>query len=486
MPAHNPSSDPLAGRSAWPAVVAAAIAPAVASGLVWWAALTVPPTARVAVAVSGGLVVAALVAAIAVAGWQRAAAHRHRARADALAAESADLADRLIPGLVRRLRAGSAPDTALAEVDRPTNPDHERVLRTLAEEVGRGERSRAAAMAACGNAAGRMQALATSMLADLREMEDRHGEDVLGDLLKLDHSTAQAGRLADSIAVLTGSRSGRRWTKPIVMESVLRGAIGRISAYQRVRTHSTSTAAIVGYAAEGVMHALAELIDNACGFSPPSEQVHVYVEEVQAGVVVTVEDGGLVMSDLALRRAELIVSGESLDLTGLSGTRLGLAVVGRLARKHGLTISFRPSSRGGTGVVVMIPRTLVTEPRAGGGRRRSAAPPAAPPALPEPTPVAQPEPEALPEEVLLPRRRRGDTLGSMFPPPRRAVEFSGPRTDAGSRFSAFRNAGRPTRDARPEGHPPEQHGPDAHPAEPEPQPEPRPAAEPGETHHRPS
>ncbi|QTR06504.1 ATP-binding protein, partial [Saccharothrix algeriensis] len=270
-------------------------------------------------------------------------------------------------------------------------------MRTLAEEVGRGERARAAAMAACGNAAGRMQALATTMLADLREMEERHGEEVLGDLLELDHSTAQAGRLADSIAVLTGSRSGRRWTKPIVMESILRGAVGRVSAYQRVRTHSASSAAIVGYAAEGVMHALAELIDNACGFSPPSEQVHVYVEEVQAGVVVTIEDGGLVMGDLALRRAERTVAGGALDLTELSGTRLGLAVVGRLARKHGLTVSFRPSSRGGTGVVVMIPRALVTEPRPSGGRRRSADPSGTPTALPVVGAPEAPAP-AVPEQ----------------------------------------------------------------------------------------
>lgn len=220
---------------------------------------------------------------------------------------------------------------------------------------------RAAAMSACANAAGRVQALSTSMLADLREMEDRHDEKTLGDLLKLDHATAQAGRLADSIAVLTGARSGRRWTKPIVMESILRGSVGRISAYQRVRIHSTSTAAIAGYAAEGVMHALAELMDNATSFSPPSEEVHVYVEEVQTGIVVTVEDGGLAMSPAALERAERAVSAETLDLTTLSGTRLGLAVVGCLARKHGLTVSFRPSSRGGTGVVVMIPRQLITQ-----------------------------------------------------------------------------------------------------------------------------
>lgn len=38
-------------------------------------------------------------------------------------------------------------------------------------------------------------AVATSMLADLREMENRHDEEtVLGDLLHPDHRTAQAGR----------------------------------------------------------------------------------------------------------------------------------------------------------------------------------------------------------------------------------------------------------------------------------------------------
>ncbi|MCM3925479.1 ATP-binding protein, partial [Frankia sp. AiPs1] len=335
---------------------------------------------------------------------------------------AAQLADQILPAVVKRLRDGASPEVALAEIaeiaeitemaeigaagttdprlprgtdpaewidpagrpaivqetgvvgdaaaswgvgdeDREARETHRRILRTLATEIGRGERMRAAAMSACANAAGRVQALATSMLADLREMEERHDEEVFGDLLRLDHATAQAGRLADSIAVLTGARTGRRWTKPIVMESILRGAVGRISAYQRVRLHSTSTVAVAGYAAEGVMHALAELMDNATSFSPPSEEVHVYVEEVQAGIVVTIEDGGLVMGPAALRRAEAAVSAEPLDLTTLSGTRLGLAVVGVLARKHGLTVSFRPSSRGGTGVVVMIPRRLITQPR---------------------------------------------------------------------------------------------------------------------------
>ncbi|WP_411431303.1 sensor histidine kinase, partial [Saccharomonospora iraqiensis] len=279
-------------------------------------------------------------------------------------AELERLADDTLPAAVDRLREGASADTVLAELPRPSDEVHTRLLRLLVREISVGERQRAAAMSACANAAGRVQAMATSMLADLREMEHRHSEDVLGDLLSLDHSTAQAGRLADSIAVLTGARSGRRWTKPIVMESILRGAMGRIRAYQRVRLHSTSTSAIVGYAAEDVMHALAELMDNATKFSAPSEEVHVYVEQLHTGIVITVEDGGLGMKPQALERAERSVSSTvGLDLTKLSGSRLGLAVVGCLARKHKLQVYFRPSSRGGTGVVLRIPNHLVTQPR---------------------------------------------------------------------------------------------------------------------------
>ncbi|MGW3816494.1 ATP-binding protein [Streptomyces sp. NPDC005046] len=257
----------------------------------------------------------------------------------------------------------------------------------LSERARKAVGDRAAAISATANAAGRMQALSTGMLADLRAMEERHSdEDVLADLLHLDHRTAQAGRLADSVAVLTGARSGRRWARPIVMESILRGAMGRIGGYQRVRVHSASEAAVAGHAAEGVMHALAELLDNAANFSPPTAEVHVYVEEVPAGVIVSVEDSGLVMGDVQLRRAERAVSGDSgnpAGLGGLTGTRLGLAVVGRLARKHGLKVSFRPSARGGTGVLVLIPQDLLTLPNTPLG----AAPLPAEPVLSAPTAI---------------------------------------------------------------------------------------------------
>ncbi|MEV0263169.1 ATP-binding protein [Streptomyces sp. NPDC050617] len=388
-------------------------AAAVTGGLCLWAALAAPVSVQTPVAWCGGAAAALLSLSLAMTAHSVRTARARRDQIAALEAEAGRLADDTLPALVAVLRRGSSVDTALAHVRQPADGAHQRIVRILAEEVGRGERMRAAAMSACANAAGRVQALATSMLADLREMEHRHGEEVLGDLLKLDHSTAQAGRLADSIAVLTGARSGRRWTKPIAMESILRGAMGRISAYRRVRLHSSSSAAVAGHAAEGIMHALAEIMDNATTFSPPSSEAHVYVEEAQAGIVITVEDGGLVMSEAALRRAEQAVSSETLDLLTLSGTRLGLAVVGCLARKHGLSVSFRPSSRGGTGVVILIPQQLVTQPTQAAPAQQAA--PAAPAA-----PAQQSAPAPALAEQSTPRHARTPATPGRTPLPEAA------------------------------------------------------------------
>ncbi|WP_190034275.1 sensor histidine kinase [Streptomyces fructofermentans] len=333
-----------------------------------------------------------------------------------------------------------------------------------AAELRRARSDRAAAVSAAANAAGRMQALATGMLADLRAMEDKHSdEEVLADLLHLDHRTAQAGRLADSVAVLAGARSGRRWARPIVMESILRGAMGRIAGYQRVRVHSASEAAVAGHAAEGVMHALAEILDNAANFSPPTAEVHVYVEEVPAGVIVSVEDSGLVMGEVQLRRAESAVSGEGADLGGLSGTRLGLAVVGRLARKYGLRVSFRPSARGGTGVLVLVPQDILSD---SSGAETPVAP--EPPALPAPEPrethsatraLPDPEPEPVRAHEFashddesagnLPKRSRGRTLAEAERGRSRTAAAPEARSDAddkyrGARFGSFRQAVRRT------------------------------------------
>ncbi|HEX6358335.1 sensor histidine kinase [Actinophytocola sp.] len=424
-----------------------------------WLTFRVPAEDRTAVAAGAGALSVLLCVAVVIIAQRVRRARNANARLRSLETGLTLMVNELLPNASSRIRAGASVDTALAELAPRADGVPTHVLNAVLREISSSERQRSAAMAACANAAGRLQAMATSMLADLREMEGRHAENVLGDLLKLDHSTAQTGRLADSIAVLTGARSGRRWTKPIVMESILRGAMGRIQAYQRVQLHSSSGSAVVGYAAEDVMHALAELMDNATRFSAPSEEVHVYVEELHTGVVVTVEDGGLGMKPQALTRAEAAVSiTEPLDLAKVPGTRLGLVVVGALARKHKLSVYFRPSSRGGTGVVVRIPNQLVVHPR-------------------EETPASQPERKA-PEVVrqvaesgtaggapatatavleaesrteppagelpALPKRPRGQTLAATSKPGKPAPKRNNGRRDLGARFSAFQQGRRTT------------------------------------------
>ncbi|PVD03274.1 ATP-binding protein [Streptomyces sp. CS147] len=337
---------------------------------------------------------------------------RLRDELHALTAEVERFTRETLPSVAARLREGESGAAVQAEVYLPEQPLLRASVEAVLRELALSERRALAAQTASAKALSRVQAKSVSMLADLRTMQERHGEEVFGDLLKLDHSTSQLGLMTDRLALLMGGRPSRAWNRPIVMESILRGAVGRIAAYQRVRLHCSSSVAISGFAAEGVMHLLAELMDNAANFSPPIDEVHVYVEERGTGIVVTIEDSGLKMADAAMRRAADSVAGRTTDLAALQGTRLGLAVVGRLALKHRISVNYRPSSRGGTGVVVLLPRHLIAQesreshavaPAA--PSLREAAAPAVPASTPAPTVTLTPEPvspEPSPMEPVAP------------------------------------------------------------------------------------
>ncbi|WP_030710414.1 ATP-binding protein [Streptomyces griseus] len=335
---------------------------------------------------------------------------RLRDELHALTSEVERFTRETLPSVAARLREGESGAAVQAEVYLPDQPLLRASVEAVLRELALSERRALAAQTASAKALSRVQAKSVSMLADLRTMQERHGEEVFGDLLKLDHSTSQLGLMTDRLALLMGGRPSRAWNRPIVMESILRGAVGRIAAYQRVRLHCSSNVAISGFAAEGVMHLLAELMDNAANFSPPIDEVHVYVEERGTGIVVTIEDSGLKMADAAMRRAADSVAGRLTDLAALQGTRLGLAVVGRLALKHRISVNYRPSSRGGTGVVVLLPRHLIAqesrESHAVVPSLREAAaaatPTPAPTAVPAPAPTGTLTPEPVSPEPLSP------------------------------------------------------------------------------------
>ncbi|MEZ0094252.1 sensor histidine kinase [Streptacidiphilus sp. EB129] len=352
-------------------------------------------------------------------------------------AQTVRLAEVLLPQAVARLQQGDFVEDVLRDAAADTGavtPEFHAarlsVLRWVLQAVEAEEGLRESAQRAFVNIARRVQAIVHRQAQELREMEDWHGHDpaVFDDLLRVDHGNALVGRLADSIAVLGGARPGRQWSNPVPLYSVLRGSMSRILDYQRVELHPVSEVAVVGLAVEPLIHALAELLDNATRYSPPQTRVHLTAVEVQTGIAIEIEDGGLSLSEEGRARAERMLkeAQAGIDLNDLGETpRLGLAVVGRLAQAYGFQVSLRPSAYGGVRAVLIVPQELITTAPATGkahGIGASSGPrPTAPADTTGTTPAARrpvngPQPIAAGEDeapvvtertpIGLPQRRR--------------------------------------------------------------------------------
>ncbi|MFI7325909.1 sensor histidine kinase [Streptomyces rubiginosohelvolus] len=286
-------------------------------------------------------------------------------------AETVRLTKEVMPAAIRRLRVGNSPDEVMRDiVDADAANRHlpkalrEQIHQVL-EVIDTEEARRDSAQRAFVSVARRVQAIVHRQASELREMEDHYGRnpEVFDDLLRIDHGTALIGRLADSIAVLGGARPSRQWPKPVPLFSVLRGAMSRILEYQRVDLHSIAKVAIVGTSVEPLIHACAELLDNATRYSPPQTRVHVTAVEVQTGIAIEIEDGGVSLSEEARARAEnmLAQAQAGINMNDLGESpRLGMAVVGRLSRMYQMQVSLRQSAYGGVRAVLIVPREMIT------------------------------------------------------------------------------------------------------------------------------
>ncbi|WP_246094368.1 ATP-binding protein [Streptomyces griseofuscus] len=217
----------------------------------------------------------------------------------------------------------------------------------------------------------RVQAIVHQQAVELREMEEDHGRnpEVFDDLLRLDHGSSLIGRLADTIGVLGGGRPGRQWPLPVSLYSTLRGAMSRILDYHRIHLASICNINIKGTAVEPVIHAAAELFDNATRYSPPTTKVHVTAVEVQTGIVIEIEDAGVSLNEESRIRIEKMIedakNGDDAHNLG-DNPRLGLAVVGRLCKQFDMEVSLRTSAYGGLRAILIVPRVMTTtEPGVG-------------------------------------------------------------------------------------------------------------------------
>jgi HAMP domain-containing protein len=231
------------------------------------------------------------------------------------------------------------------------------------------------------NLARRSQTLLDRQLELIDRLErDEADPDALEHLFKLDHLATRMRRNAEDLIVLSGAEPPRRWSQPVPLVDVVRAAVAEVEDYQRVELLPIDDIGVAGYAVSDVVHALAEVIENAISFSPPGTKVQVAGQPVSNGYVLEIEDRGLGMSDEELVEAnERLANPPMIDLA--LSRMMGLFVVGRLAQRYGIRVQLRHSWYGGVTALVLLPPSITIRSQvqesgtATGIRRPELAPP---------------------------------------------------------------------------------------------------------------
>ncbi|WP_161602630.1 nitrate- and nitrite sensing domain-containing protein [Thermomonospora catenispora] len=322
-------------------------------------------------AAAGGLGLLAVVAATAVA-WR--VARRVIGESRRVSRSVTAFTDEYLPTLTGRIRRGEPidPDVRLPRQDLQVteiariNEAFVAAARAVVGAAARESRTRQAVNEVFVTLARRNQALVHRQLSLLDAMERRTEDpDELADLFRLDHLATRMRRHAEGLVILAGKTAGRTWRSPVPLVDVVRGAVAEVEDYTRVTVLSMPAAALAGNAVADTIHLLAELIENATLFSPPGSPVRITGQLVPNGFVVEIEDRGLglkaeTLEELNRRLAEP----PEFDLSDLG--RLGLFVVARLADRHDIKVSLRPSPYGGTTAIVLVPADLIVESPSGG------------------------------------------------------------------------------------------------------------------------
>jgi anti-sigma regulatory factor (Ser/Thr protein kinase) len=206
----------------------------------------------------------------------------------------------------------------------------------------------------------RSQVLLHRQLDLLDGMEQRQRDQAeLQDLYRIDYLATRMRRHSESLLILSGIAPGRGWRDPIPLSEVLRAAVAEIENASRVRIWATPRVSVAGGSVADVIHLLAELVENASAFSPPSTQVQLRAARVRGGLLIEVEDSGFGMKEDAMAEANRKIRSEKVDL--LDAKQIGLIVVNRLAERQGVSVELRSSGSGGVTAGVLIPENLVRD-----------------------------------------------------------------------------------------------------------------------------
>ncbi|WP_443046077.1 sensor histidine kinase [Streptomyces sp. GQFP] len=279
-----------------------------------------------------------------------------------------EVAGRRLPQAMRRLHAGQGVDIDAEAPMRRLAGDELAQVGTALTAV-----QRAALKAASERAellsgisgvyvslARRSQVLLHRQLDILDQLEQRPREAAeLHELYRVDYLATRMRRHSESLLILSGIAPGRGWRDPIPLADTLRAAVAEIEDGSRVQIWAVPRVSLNGGSVADVIHLLAELVENASSFSPPSTKVQLRAARLRDGVLIEVEDSGFGMNEDAMADANSKIQSEKVDL--LDAKQIGLFVVNRLAERQGLRVELRDSPNGGVTAAVLIPENLLRD-----------------------------------------------------------------------------------------------------------------------------
>ncbi|SDT75126.1 sensor histidine kinase [Actinoplanes derwentensis] len=223
----------------------------------------------------------------------------------------------------------------------------DRVQTTAARLVERQVLGRRNVAQMFGHVGRRTQNLVGRQLSLIDSLERRETDsDRLRELYRLDHMSSRLRRNASALVVLSGGAGANEHMAPLALSDVVRLALGEIEDYTRVEVDIPEDIIVVPAILADLTLLLAELLENATVFSPPHTNVTVSADELRGGARLAIIDRGLGLAPerLAEENARL-TRRERLDLAPTEV--LGLFVVGRLARRHGIEVTLTDTPDGG-------------------------------------------------------------------------------------------------------------------------------------------
>ena len=276
-----------------------------------------------------------------------------------------EVANERLPEMVARIRAGEDPGE-ISTIPVTTHEEMGQLARAVddlhrqAVHLASGEahlRSQVGEMFS--TLSRRNTSLINQQLGLIERLEkDEEDPNRLESLFRLDHLASRMRRTADSLMVLADAPAQTSDTDALALSDVFQAAMAGVQEYQRVQVESEATEKVNGAASSDVVHLMTELVDNALAFSPPTAPVKITTQAAGASVIVEISDGGLgIAPDVLLSLNDDLRSGG--EVSPDTARRMGLLVVSRLAKRHGLTVSLARNTRGGTTATVLLPPALL-------------------------------------------------------------------------------------------------------------------------------